>query len=62
MMRVSAATSEKMCIRDRYRGITAVRAVNGQVCIDILKHAEPGTFDAVLMDIQMPVMLSLIHI
>lgn len=40
----------------KYRGITAVRAVNGQVCIDILKHAEPGTFDAVLMDIQMPVM------
>lgn len=40
----------------KYNQITAVRADNGQVCVDILKHAKPGTFDAVLMDIQMPIM------
>lgn len=40
----------------KYNEITAARAENGQVCVDILKHAKPDTFDAVLMDIQMPVM------
>ena len=40
----------------KYNQITAARAENGQECVDILTHAEPGTFDAVLMDIQMPVM------
>jgi len=39
-----------------FHGITAERAVNGQVCVDKLNAAEDGTYDAVLMDIQMPVM------
>ena len=32
------------------------RAENGQICVDILKSADAGTYDAVLMDIQMPVL------
>lgn len=31
-------------------------AENGQMCIDMLKKSEPGYYDAVLMDIRMPVM------
>lgn len=37
-------------------GIDAVRANNGQICVDLLNNAKAGTYDAVLMDIQMPVM------
>ena len=37
-------------------GITAHMAENGQEALDILSAAGPGAFDAVLMDIQMPVM------
>lgn len=37
-------------------GIHTTRADNGQVCIDILNQAEAGAYDAILMDIQMPVM------
>lgn len=36
--------------------ITAVRAEHGQACLDMLNAAEAGYYDAVLMDIQMPVM------
>ncbi len=36
--------------------IHAERAENGQICIDMLKAAEQGKYDAVLMDIQMPVL------
>ncbi len=36
--------------------VTASRAVNGQVCLDMLAQAKPGQYDCVLMDIQMPVM------
>ena len=32
------------------------RARNGQICVDMLTAAESGTYDLVLMDIQMPVM------
>jgi CheY-like chemotaxis protein len=32
------------------------RAENGQVAVDILRKALPGTFDLVLMDLRMPVM------
>ena len=37
-------------------GITSVRAEDGAVCIEKFKAAAPGTYDAVLMDMQMPVM------
>ncbi len=36
--------------------ITAVRAENGQKCIDMLKESEDGEYDLVLMDIKMPVL------
>ncbi len=42
-------------ILDLYR-ITAVRAENGQKCVDILNASENGEFDLVLMDIKMPVL------
>ncbi len=37
-------------------GFTAEVAGNGQIAVDILSSSEPGHFQAVLMDIQMPVM------
>lgn len=40
----------------KFYDIKSARAVNGQACVDILNQAETGTYDAVLMDIQMPVM------
>lgn len=40
----------------KFYEIDSVRADNGQICVDLLSHAKAGTFDAVLMDIQMPVM------
>ncbi|MCH1983010.1 response regulator [Ruminococcus sp. OA3] len=40
----------------KFYEIDATRAENGQVCVDTLNRAETGTYDAVLMDIQMPVM------
>lgn len=37
-------------------GISCTRAENGRECVDIM-HSEPtGSFDLILMDIQMPVM------
>lgn len=39
-----------------FQEITAERAENGQVCIDMLNHSANGTYDAILMDIQMPIM------
>jgi len=38
------------------RGISADWAKNGQICVDMLTSAPPGTYDLILMDIQMPVM------
>ncbi len=35
-------------------GVTARRAENGRQCVDMLEQAPPRTYDAVLMDIQMP--------
>ncbi len=32
------------------------RAEHGQICLDMLNASKPGTYDGVLMDIQMPVM------
>lgn len=37
-------------------GIDSIRAENGQICVDMLTRAKHGTYDAVIMDIQMPVM------
>ena len=37
-------------------GVTCERAENGAVCLEKLKGAPAGTYDAVLMDVQMPVM------
>ena len=37
-------------------GITCERAENGKICVDMLGSSAPGTYDAVLMDIRMPVM------
>ncbi len=37
-------------------GFTVEVAVNGQIAVDTLAASEPGHFDLVLMDIQMPVM------
>ncbi len=36
-------------------GILAERAENGQLCLDMLDKAEDGTYDLILMDIQMPI-------
>ena len=37
-------------------GATVTAAENGQIALDTFKDAEPGSFDAVLMDVMMPVM------
>lgn len=37
-------------------GFEAVHAENGQIAVDIFKESEPGEFDVILMDMQMPVM------
>ena len=34
-------------------------AENGQICVDMLKDSAPGYYQAVLMDIRMPVMTGL---
>ena len=36
--------------------VRCVRAVNGQDCLQRIEQAEPDEFDAILMDMQMPVM------
>lgn len=37
-------------------GITADHAENGQMCIDMFKDSKPGEYQAILMDIRMPIM------
>ena len=37
-------------------GIKADRAENGEICVKMLKEADPVRYDMVLMDVQMPVM------
>lgn len=37
-------------------GINVERAENGQLCVDKLLAAAPGTYDAILMDLRMPIM------
>ncbi len=39
-----------------FHGITSERAENGKICVDRINSATAGEFDAILMDIQMPVM------
>ena len=37
-------------------GVSTTTAVNGQMAVEIFEQSAPGTFDAILMDIMMPVM------
>ena len=37
-------------------GFTVETAENGKIAVDMVANAEPGHYDAILMDIQMPVM------
>ena len=37
-------------------GISCERAEDGAICVDKFKAAAPGTYDGILMDLQMPVM------
>ena len=37
-------------------GLSLERAENGQICAEMFRQAEPGYYDAVLMDVRMPVM------
>lgn len=37
-------------------GLILDRAENGKICVDMLEASEPGYYDAVLMDVRMPVM------
>lgn len=37
-------------------GITCDHAENGQICVDMFKNSKPGTYQAILMDIRMPIM------
>lgn len=37
-------------------GFLVERAENGKLCVEMLEQSEPGRYDAVLMDIRMPVM------
>ena len=48
--------AEIVCMVLQQYGILTDRADNGQTGTDILRNSEAGTYDAVLMDIQMPVM------
>lgn len=36
--------------------LTIDRAENGQVCVEIFEQSDPGYYDAILMDIRMPIM------
>lgn len=37
-------------------GLNVVHAENGKKAVELFKHSDPGTFEAILMDIQMPIM------
>lgn len=39
-----------------FYNITSERAENGQICVDKINSAPEGTYDAILMDVQMPVL------
>ena len=40
----------------KMKGVSFTCAENGQIAVDIFTASAPGTFDAILMDIQMPVL------
>lgn len=40
----------------RMQGIRCVRAVNGKECLKMFRDSRKGEYDAILMDMQMPVM------
>lgn len=40
-------------------GVTCERAENGRICLDVISSAPPGSYDAILMDVQMPEMTGL---
>lgn len=52
----NAINSEILCELLGLYGASSVVAPNGKQAVEMFREAEPGTFDAVLMDIQMPVM------
>ncbi len=37
-------------------GVQVERAENGKICVEMLQKSEKGTYDAILMDIRMPIM------
>ncbi len=37
-------------------GLTLEWAENGEACVEMFRRAQPGYYDAVLMDIRMPIM------
>ena len=37
-------------------GIESKRAENGQICVDLMREAEEGSYDLIFMDVQMPQM------
>ena len=37
-------------------GIECEHAENGQICVDMMKKAEEGSYDLIFMDVQMPQM------
>ena len=47
---------EIACQLLRKRGFTIEVAENGMIAVDKVAHSEPGYYDLILMDIQMPVM------
>ena len=40
----------------KLQGVSSERAENGRLAVEAFEHAAPGTYDAILMDIRMPVM------
>ena len=51
--RLNREIAEYMC---RARGIEVTSAVDGREAVEVFARSAPGTFDAVLMDVMMPVM------
>ena len=47
---------EIACALLKAKGMTVDNAENGQVGVDLFTSSQPGTYDAVLMDLRMPVM------
>ena len=55
---ISLQKAHLMSLALRWKKYNAVitKAVNGQEAVDIFEKSEPNSFDAILMDIMMPVM------